>query len=366
MRGMTWDHARGYDPLAAAARLWAERTGVSIAWDRRSLQDFESYPVETLAQEYDLIVIDHPHVGGVAESGCLVPFEGDLGEIAAGSVGGSFESYCWQGRQWALPIDAAAQVQAWVPGRIAAPVTDWRALAALAAEGRVAIPLRAPHSLMSLFTLCGLEGTGPDVDGIDLFPAGAVQACARLAELAAAVDPAMYDMDPIAVLEAMADPAARFAVAPLTYGYVSYAVAGFRPVRLAFADIPALDAGPAGSALGGTGIAVSAYGGDPAAAADFARWVASGAVQRDLFAANGGQPAHALAWEADGINAATGDFYRATRDTLDRAFLRPRHHGYMAYQDAASHRLNEGLRGGEAPAAIVAALNALYRESRQP
>lgn len=366
MRGMTWDHPRGYEPLAAASREWASRTGTEIAWDRRSLQDFESYPVEELAREYDLIVIDHPHVGGVAESGCLVAFDGDLADVAAGSVGGSFESYCWQGRQWALPIDAAAQVQAWVPDRIDAPVTDWRALAALAAERRVAIPLRAPHSLMSLFTLCGLEGASAKVDGPDLFPAGAVRACARLADLAASVDPAMYDMDPIALLEAMADPGSRIAVAPLTYGYVSYAAAGFRGVRLAFADIPALDAGPAGSALGGTGIAVSAYGDDPAGAADFARWVASGAVQRDLFAANGGQPAHALAWEADSVNAATADFYRATRDTLDRAFLRPRHHGYMAYQDAASHRLNEGLRGGEAPAAIIAALNVLYRESLRP
>lgn len=366
MRGMTWDHPRGYEPLAAASREWAARTGTEIIWDRRSLQDFESYPVEELASEYDLIVIDHPHVGGVADSGCLVAFDGDLADVAAGSVGGSFESYCWQGRQWALPIDAAAQVQAWVPGRIESPPTDWRALMPLAAEGRVAIPLRAPHSLMSLFTLCGLEGVRPEVDGPDLFPAGASRACARLAELAGAVDPAMYDMDPIAVLEAMAEPGARIAVAPLIYGYVSYAVAGFRPTRLAFADIPALDAGPAGSALGGTGIAVSAYGGDPATAAAFARWVASGAVQRDLFAANGGQPAHALAWEADSVNAASGDFYRATRMTLDRAFLRPRHAGYMAYQDAASHCLNHGLRRGEAPEAIVAALNALYRESLWP
>ncbi|HEU4960573.1 MAG TPA: extracellular solute-binding protein [Sphingomonas sp.] len=365
MRGMTWDHSRGYDPLAAAARVWAERTGVTITWDRRSLQDFESYPVETLAREYDLIVIDHPHVGGIAEAGCLVPFEGDLDDIADGSIGGSFESYCWQGRQWALPIDAAAQVQAWAPGRIDAAVSDWRALAPLVADGSVAIPLRAPHSLMSLFTLCGLEGVRPDVNGPELFPVGAARACARLAEIAASVDPAMYDMDPIAVLEAMADPGSRIAVAPLIYGYVSYAVDGFRPVRLAFADIPALDSGPAGATLGGTGIAVSAYGADPVAAAAFARWVASGAVQRDLFASNGGQPAHAAAWEADGVNAAVGDFYRGTRATLDHAFIRPRHAGYMAFQEAASLRLNDGLRGGEAPEAIVAALNALHRESRQ-
>ena len=40
-RGMTWSHPRGYDPLVACAALWKERTGVDIAWDQRSLQDFD-------------------------------------------------------------------------------------------------------------------------------------------------------------------------------------------------------------------------------------------------------------------------------------------------------------------------------------
>ena len=63
------------------------------------------------------------------------------------------------------------------------------------------------------------------------------------------------------------------------------------------------------------------------------------------------------------MNAATGDFYRATRRTLEAAFVRPRHAGYMAFQDAASKRLNAGLLSGERPAAIVADLDRLYRES---
>ena len=167
MRGMTWNHSRGYDPLVAASAEWKAMTGEAIEWDRRSLQDFESYPVEDLARHYDLIVIDHPHVGQVANSGCLLPLDGTLPDdaleaIAEGSVGGSYESYNWAGHQWALPIDAAAQVQAWVPSRIAAPVTDWNALAALVAEGRASLPLKPPHSLMSLFTLCGLAGVALD------------------------------------------------------------------------------------------------------------------------------------------------------------------------------------------------------------
>lgn len=366
---MTWNHSRGYDPLVAASATWEARTGQAIAWDQRSLQDFESYPVEELARRYDLIVIDHPHVGQIADSGCLIALDtvidpATLAAIAAGSIGGSYESYGWNGHQWALPVDAAAQVQAWNPACIAAPLTDWRALAALAADGRASLPLRPPHSLMSLFTLCGLTGVTLAPDDAILLPAGATRAYDLLAALAARIDPAAYDMDPIAMLELMARPGARLAVTPLIYGYVSYAMAGFRPAPIRFADIPALDHGPAGSTLGGTGMAVSAYAGDPAGAAAFAAWVAGGAVQRDLVARRGGQPGHADAWDADDVNLAASDFYRATRATLDRAWVRPRHKGYMAFQHAASERLNAALRAGEPADRAIAALNRLWRDSR--
>jgi len=120
LRGMTWSHPRGYDPLVACAKIWRERTGVEVIWDKRSLQDFESYPVEELAARYDLIVIDHPHVGQITREGCLAAFDdpgrGDDGAaIAQASVGPSWPSYHWNGEQWALPIDAATQALAWRP-----------------------------------------------------------------------------------------------------------------------------------------------------------------------------------------------------------------------------------------------------------
>lgn len=369
LRGMTWDHPRGFDPLSAASTLWEQQTGQAISWDRRSLQDFETYPVEDLAHRYDLIVIDHPHVGQVAETGCLLALDeridaAALAEIADGSVGGSYESYRWAGHQWALPIDAAAQVQAWVPDRIAAPVARWDDLALLAASGRAALPLRPPHSLMSLFTLCGLLGVDLDGAGNTLFPSGAARAFALLDALAAGLDPAVYEMDPIAMLEEMARPGATLAVVPLVYGYVSYAVAGFRAHAIHFADVPTMAFGPRGSALGGTGIAVSAFGADPAAASRFAAWISSGAAQRNLVAGRGGQPAHAAAWESDSANAMSHNFYRATRATLDGAWMRPRHRGYMAFQDAASERLNAALRRRESADEAIAALNQLYGVSR--
>ncbi|TIP82858.1 MAG: carbohydrate ABC transporter substrate-binding protein, partial [Mesorhizobium sp.] len=58
LKGMTWSHPRGYNPMVACSALWKQRTGVAVEWDKRSLQDFESFPVEELARAYDLIVID--------------------------------------------------------------------------------------------------------------------------------------------------------------------------------------------------------------------------------------------------------------------------------------------------------------------
>ncbi len=371
LRGMTWSHPRGYDPMVACSALWKEKTGIEVTWDKRSLQDFETYPVDELARTYDFIVIDHPHVGGVVAENCLAPLdvpgrEADLAALAEASVGPSFRSYTYAGRQWALPIDAAAQVQAWRPDLIARPAKTWDEVMALAVEGKVLLPLRVPHSLMVLYTLAANLGTPCAADGPgDLIdPAAGRRIYEMMAALFARIDPAVLDMDPIAVEEAMSVAASKIACAPLTYGYVSYSRDGFRPKHLAFADIPAAgDAGPRGSVLGGTGIAVSAQARDRDAAIDFAFWIASADVQRGPYASSGGQPGHAAAWEDEAVNADTGGFYRNTRATLEAGWLRPRHNGYMAFQDEASERLNQALqRDGDADR-VIADLNRAFRGS---
>jgi len=183
-------------------------------------------------------------------------------------------------------------------------------------------------------------------------------------EVAALVEPACFEMDPIAVSERMAAADSKIVCAPLIYGYVSYGISGFRAHRLAFTDIPAVGSnGPIGSALGGTGIAVSAFSKARDAAVDFAYWVASGEIQRGPYAAAGGQPGHAAGWEDQTVNAATGNFYRDTRATLEGAWVRPRHDGYMAFQQAASDRLLSGITGRHKPAQVVADLISLFRGS---
>jgi multiple sugar transport system substrate-binding protein len=376
---MTWDHPRGYDPLVACSAVWEERTGVRVEWERRSLQDFESFPVAELAARYDLIVIDHPHVGQITREQCLVPLDDgmQIGPLRQAYVGGSLASYVWEGRLWALPIDAAAQVQAWRPDRLAGPPADWQAMLELAAAGNVLCPLRPPHDLMALFTLSGLSGSPGRADGPGLLdPSGAAIAYELLRELAALLDPACLAMDPIAVLERMSQPQCACIASPLVYGYVSYSRSPQAPsaapqapsaprAAIAFGNLIPLVPGapPTGSALGGTGIAVSARSPHRRAAVDFARWVAGPEAQCGPYLAGGGQPASSAAWDDATANATSLAFYRNTRATLECAWLRPRHAGYMRFQHAASERLLEAIASSEPARSAIAAINRLFQEA---
>ncbi|NKX68108.1 carbohydrate ABC transporter substrate-binding protein (plasmid) [Labrenzia sp. 5N] len=371
LKGMTWSHPRGYEPMVACSKLWEEQTGVGIDWDKRSLQDFESYPVEDLARQYDLIVIDHPHVGEITTQNCLAPLDrhGDPQNrqaVANGSVGGSYESYFWEGHQWAYPIDAAAQIQAYRADLVGAAPTRFDEVLELAEAGKVLIPMRPPHSLMTFFTLSANLGTPCTTTGPGELVSieNGAPVYELISHLMRHVPDRCYGMDPIAVFEEMCKTDSPIACVPLIYGYVNYGIEGFRPKRLSFADIPAAgDNGPMGSALGGTGIAVSAFSNHVSNAADFALWIASGPVQRGPFAAAGGQPGHADGWSDETVNDVTNDFYRNTRRTLDNAWVRPRHKGYMAFQAAASERLNLGLQGGETAQSVIGDINALFAGS---
>ncbi|TCR81585.1 carbohydrate ABC transporter substrate-binding protein (CUT1 family) [Rhizobium sp. BK376] len=372
LKGMTWSHPRGYDPMVACSKAWLEQTGVEITWEKRSLQDFESFPVEELAAAYDLIVIDHPHVGQITREDCLLPLDdgkhdAELAAIAASTVGRSYPSYNWQGRQWALPIDAATQVQAYRPDRLEGPVTDLREIATLVEKGRVILPMRPPHSLMTFYTLAAHLGFPCKVEGPGLIAeADGEIVLDWMARLVKGMDKSCYEMDPIAVLDLMSEPDCPYDVAPFIYGYVSYSFEKFRPVRIAFADIPVIGGRPAnGSALGGTGIAVSAKTQSPEEAKAFARWIASGPVQAGIYAAANGQPGHSDAWVSEAVNARTLNFYRNTRATLEGAFVRPRHDGYMTFQQDASDVLTHGLRDGERHSVMLEKLNTLFAQSFQ-
>lgn len=374
LKGMTWRHPRGFDPMVATSKVWLEKTGIAIEWEQRSLQDFESYPVEDLARNFDLIVIDHPHVGQIAGEQCLAPLDlperkDELAALASQSVGGSFGSYNWQGRQWALPIDAAAQVQAYRTDALPAPAMTWGDVITLAKQGKVTLPMRSPHALMTFYTLAANLGTPCRSEaGSDLIELDAgVRVIEMMNELLGLVHSDCWTMDPIAAFELIATGDRSEVLIPLTYGYLNYAMQGFRPRRLAFADIAdAGGLGPCGSALGGTGIAVSAFGRHVQAATNYAFWVAGAEVQKTLYVQNGGQAGNRAAWQDDAANQGVDGFYKRTLATLDQSWIRPRFDGYMSFQKEGSDLLEEGLRKAWTPRDLMERLNASFRAISMP
>ena len=371
LRGMTWDHARGFDPMVATSAAYAAtHPGVEITWEKRSLQAFADRPISEMAETYDLMVIDHPHVGEVAKQGNLLPLDGlrdvEMAVLAAGSVGLSHPSYEFAGRQWSLAIDTATPVACLRPDLVADAPTLWSQVLDLARAGKVGFALIPINALMTFFGMArNLDfDVAEDPDHL-IAPDQGAHVLGLLREITGLMDPCCLTLDPIGIYDWMGRNADAPAYSPYGYGYTNYSRQGFCAYPLAFHDAPGIaEATPRGTVLGGTGIAVSAYTKHPEVAVDYAFWIAGADCQKGLYTASGGQPAHAAAWEDDTCNALTGNFFRNTRATLNSAWLRPRYNGYMALQDRAGDIVHACLRGDATEAATLAALDAAYRESR--
>ena len=348
LRGMTWDHPRGKAPLVALGEHSGSRGQSSVEWTARSLQAFADYPLERLAVEYDLLVIDHPHVPLVAREGLLVPLdqhgpEGGCTRLATQSVGRSYESYVHDGHVWALPIDAAAQVSVYRPDLLSEAPTTWGDVLELARDGRVLWPTKPVDAMSSFLTLVSQRG-GAVCETADRFVdrelgMGVLE---FMETLSALVPPACRAENPIDTAERLAS-GDDWCYAPLAFGYVNYSRAGFRPRRLAYRDIPGGSRGVAGSCLGGAGIAVSARSAHQREAVDIAYWLASAEVQGGAYYEYGGQPANSVAWEDPAVNRDSLDFFVGTRATLEGASVRPREPGWLGLQELVGNLVHQTL-----------------------
>jgi multiple sugar transport system substrate-binding protein len=367
LRGITWEHPRGLDCLVSSSAVYREQTGVQVSWDSRSLQAFADAPLEALATEYDLMVIDHPHVPAAAAAGVLAPLDGqgfdaELATLAGQSVGASHASYRYAGHQYGLATDAAAQVAVFRPDLLAEPPHDWDEVLELARAGRVLWPAKPIDAFSSLVTVAGNQGAAVTPEpGVFLADEDAERALALLHRLADLVPERNLADNPIEVAEQLSR-GDQWAYAPLLFGYTNYSRTGFRAHRLRYVDIPAGPQGPVGSLLGGAGLAVSAQSRQQEAARAFAFWVASADVQRGVYFDGGGQPGNRLAWEDERTNRETWDFFRGTRATLEQAYLRPRSTRYLDFQDTVSPLVTAALMGEITDRQLIATMRGAATE----
>ena len=110
LRGMTWSHPRGYDPMVACSRRWfaenRRRRSNGTSARCRISRHSRSRNSQT---SYDLIVIDHPHVGQITAESCLLPLDVPGREDERARACGRhrrrtrYPSYCVAGPPMGLP-----------------------------------------------------------------------------------------------------------------------------------------------------------------------------------------------------------------------------------------------------------------------
>lgn len=287
LAGIAWDHSRAFPPLVATAQRYEEtHPGVRIHWQKRTLDEFGHAPVDVLAQKFDLIVIDHPWAGFCFEKNLvhdlkpLVPAAA-LAGLEENSVGQTFNSYVWQDKILALPIDAATPAPSWRPDLLEragtqAPQT-WTEAVALAQRQLAVIPgYNADLFLHFIMLIKGL-GAEPCADHEKIAPREIMrQAVELLRELTSPMPREIFGLNPIQVAERMTT-ADDFAWNSFAYTYNNYARPGFAPKQLRFGNLISLRPGGPRlrSVLGGTGIAISANCKNITAAVDYALFTAN-------------------------------------------------------------------------------------------
>jgi multiple sugar transport system substrate-binding protein len=374
IKALTWDHPRGYNALAAAARRQEViDAGLDIQWDKQPLEGFESHPIADLCARYDLVVLDHPHIGEAVGGNCLRSLESVFGQavvdgLASESIGPSLSSYRYAGSHWALPLDAATQVMALRDDLIGggAPQTWDDVLDLSRRTGKVALSLAGPHAALSFLSIATAFGEPPAESDPDVLvsPKTGQAVYELMAELASLSPRSVLSQNPIGILGHMAEEN-DVILCPLIYGYVNYA-APVEGQAITFANAPRnTPGGRPGSTLGGTGIGISKRCDPSPELKAHLLWLMSSEAQIGFIPGHDGQPSRREAWHDAQVNGRWGGFYESTAATLEAAYVRPRHDGYITFQGKASALLREAFEAQSGASGVVASLQDLYQAHRR-
>ncbi|GEM_PF-4370576 len=116
LRGVTWDNDRAVGPLLGTMPVWNSLgLDVSVEWSTRPLSTFAHQPLSELTEDFDLIVLDHPHIGEGADVVVLTHqgLEGfaHLRDIwAGGMVGATIRVEFWRIPRAEIPAHRPDQV----------------------------------------------------------------------------------------------------------------------------------------------------------------------------------------------------------------------------------------------------------------
>lgn len=374
VKGIAWDHPRGYEPLKATSTAFTKKNpDVQIHWDIRSLKEFGDTPIEDLIDAYDLITIDHPYMGQAHSNKLLVPLEERLSEVQLNeyrnqSVGPSFESYYYNGHLYALPIDAAALVAASRSDLISTlnlELPDTRGklfnfYKEVPKGYSVAWPLCATDLWCTFLTLCAQDAGRNFVENRNIDEKVGGKVLDELKVHLKYVHSESMSWNPIQVLDRMAADD-EIIYSPFLFGYTNYSRKGYAKNIVHFGNSPTNPANDVSTILGGVGLAVSAKCKHTDVAVAYVDFVARAETQEGPYTKNGGQPGNVVAWESAFNNRLCHGFFNRTRTTMEKAYVRPRHQGWNNFQEQGAEILHKGLIRNVPSNEVMKDLNQLYQ-----
>jgi multiple sugar transport system substrate-binding protein len=233
----------------------------------------------------------------------------------------------------------------------------------LAKEGKIAVPAIPIDLLMNFYTFCIAHGEEPFQSSEEIVSADTgIKALETMQQLYSLVDKKMFQCNPIAVAELMSTTDAYW-YCPFAYCYSNYSRSGYAQNRLTYADLVTFNGQTLRTTIGGTGLSVSAFSQHKEIALQFAEMVTTGLFQSTFYVEHGGQPGHRAAWESEGANVLTDNFFRTLLPAMDRGYMRPRYNGYLHFQDLAGDPLHEFLLKGGNTENVLQEMNRLYQKS---
>ena len=353
LKGLTWDHPRGYDSVVAATTAYEKtRPDIQVIWRKRSLKDFGDQPLQEFIKEFDLLMIDHPFVGEAHQNQLLTRLElilpeNFLSEQSDLHIGKTLRSYNYHNHQYAIPIDASAQFSAFndlslSPNEIPETWDQFKEMMSQTSFSEKVIWPLCPTDFWCSFLTISAQYAGKhkkvfNSSGID--PDIAVRALILIKTFSENIPNESWKINPIQALELMKK--GRYTFAPLLFGYISYSQKG-SPVK--FSNALAVNSQNPVSLLGGVGLAISAYTRNKKECAEFMQFILQDEILSGCYFENNGQPSLLSSWNSGVLNKESKNFFANTMESMNNAFVRPRIPGFNKFQESAARYLHENFR----------------------
>lgn len=374
LKGLAWDHPRGYEPLIALSGEF-EKThpNVSIAWQVHSLKEFDDRLMMDLIAQYDIIIIDHPYMGQADKNGLFIKLEQYISEdvlhlLEKQSVGPSFKSYRYGSHIYALPVDSAALVTAFrkdivneVELRLPRTRSELKNFYNQIPSGySIAWPLSPIDFWCTFMTLCAQDANSNFIKERIIDTKIGSSVLDEIKFHLELIHPNSMKWSPIQILDRMGN-GDEIIYSPYIFGYSNYARNGYTQHPVRFTNSPVNENTRISTILGGSGLAVSSTCRNPTMAVKFVEFMASAEVQRGIFTLNGGQAGNVKAWKYEYNNILCNDFFKDTLATFENAYVRPQHPGWNQFQDQGANFLHRSVSENSDSEKIMTNLNELYQ-----